>query len=160
MFWATPPMLHAASTTNTGVSSHRPRRGRCRRICRNIQTTSATSAGGHTQASVRRADVVRREDHESEAGAVIAAAGTAAHRCGCVVRRLESTAMVAQPMPNPRSREPVMTLSVAPGKTAKVRARAVTAPATREPKTTRVTPTVRGASVGVSLPGRSGCRRS
>ena len=71
-------------------------------------------------------------------------AGTAAHRCGRLVTRVDRTANRAQPNPNPRSIEPVMTASVAPGKTTRARTRAVRAPAAREPATTPVTGRVRG----------------
>ena len=49
--------------------------------------------------------------------AVIATAGTAAQRWGWLVIRAERTRIIAQPRPKPRSADPVMTLSVAPGKT-------------------------------------------
>ena len=42
-------MVVAARTTRTGVSSQRPFPCRWRRICTNIQTASASIAGGHTQ---------------------------------------------------------------------------------------------------------------
>ncbi len=66
-------------------------------------------------------------------------AGTAAHRWGRLVMREDRTAIRAQPNPNATSIEPVMTASVAPGKTTSARTRAVRAPAMREPATTLVT---------------------
>ena len=66
-------------------------------------------------------------------------AGTAAHRWARLVIRVDRAANRVQPKANPRSIEPVMTASVAPGKTTKARTRAVRAPAAREPATTPVT---------------------
>jgi len=66
-------------------------------------------------------------------------AGTAAHDWARLVTRVVRTAIRAQPNPNARSIEPVMTASVAPGKTTRARTRAIRAPAAREPATTPVT---------------------
>ena len=76
--------------------------------------------------------------------AVIATAGTVVHRCGWVVILAERTRIIAQPSPKATSMEPVITLSVAPGKTTRLRTRALNAPATSEPAMTRPT----GADLG------------
>ena len=68
---------------------------------------------------------------------VIATAGTAAQRLGS--RRPERTATrsIAQPRPKPRSAAPVVTPSVAPGRTTMVRKTATATPVASEPRTTR-----------------------
>ena len=109
----------------------------------NVQTTSATIAGGQTQPTAVRAASPGERATSASPAVPMTTAGTAAHRWGRLVIRVEPTAIRAQPNPNPRSIDPVMTASVAPGKTTRARTRAVKAPATREPTTTPVTGRVR-----------------
>ena len=65
----------------------------------------------------------------------IAAAGTAAQRCGRSVNRTDSTASSAQPTANPSRIAPVITGSRRPAKGPATSATAATRPASSEPVT-------------------------
>jgi hypothetical protein len=82
--------------------------------------------------------VLRGDDDERAPVTAMTAAGTRAHFCGCSVRREERAASAAQPRLKPSRKAPVVTLSVAPGKTTRTSTRALTIPMRREPATTLV----------------------
>ena len=86
-----------------------------RRACRNIQTTSPSIAGGHTQSS----SIVRRGDPRIARPATpMTTAGTAVQRWGWSVKRADSTPINAQPSPKASSIHPVMEALGSPGRTA------------------------------------------
>ncbi len=121
------------------MTSQRPRPVNERRICTDIQTASASIAGGQTQLSADMAESAGEKTRRPVPTTVIATAGTAVQRWGCLVIRVERTCIIAQPRPKASSVDPVMTLSVAPGKTTRVRRRAVIAPVANEAAITRTT---------------------
>ena len=122
----------SARTATTGVSTQRALPVTERRTWTSIHTASATSSGGHTQFREVRVSLPGVKISRAVPVAPMATAGTAAHRCGCRVRRTVSVAISAQPNPNASSRAPVMVASVAPANTTRVSTRAVTAPVTTE----------------------------
>ena len=134
-------MVVAARTTRTGVSSQRPFPCRWRRICTNIQTASASIAGGHTQLRSVKVAFCGEPTISPTPETPMTTAGTVVQRWGWAVNRTDSAAIIAQPMPKALRIEPVMTLSVPPGKTTRVSTRAVTIPAASEPAITRATGT-------------------
>ena len=131
-----------------------PRRVRlrnCLRARRNIHTTSARSAGGHTQPRVCNAAAPGAKTSRAVPTRPMSPAGTAAQRCGWSVQRAEPTASRAQPRANASIAVPVMTCSSAPAKATSVNTAAVTSPATSETATTGPTRRLR-AGVTVAMP--------
>ena len=126
------PIEARTSTAITGVSTQRAFPVTERRIWTNIHTVSATISGGHTQFSAVMVWLPGLKTTRAAPVAPMATAGTTAHRCGCRVRRTVSTAISAQPNPNPSSRDPVMVASVPPANTTRASTSAATAPATTE----------------------------
>ena len=76
-----------------------------------IPTASASSAGGHTQPSTSCTD--EPNTTRSRPPSPMNRAGAAAQRCGWSVKRIDSTASIAQPIANPHRRAPVRALSSA-----------------------------------------------
>src|ERR671912_2255279 len=116
------------NTASTGYSSHRPIRLRMwRRTRRNIQTTSPNRTGGQTQLNpaCTAADPLR----DARPAAPMNAAGTAAHRCGWSLNRVDSAANNAHPRANANSTTPVMTFSSAGTNGAATRTTATISPA-------------------------------
>src|SRR5690349_8879734 len=138
------PTDAAARRTMTGVRSQRPRPVRDRRMETYIQPTRASITGGHPHVSVERVASRGEKTRRPTPVAVIATAGTVVHRCGWLVIRAERTRITAQPSPKATRADPVMALSVVPGKTTRTRTRARTAPATSDPAVTRATGVDRG----------------
>ena len=70
---------------------------------RTSRPTSASIAGGHTQLSAVRVASCGEKTRRPAPVAVIATAGTAAHRWGWLVIRADRTRIIAQPSPKARS---------------------------------------------------------
>src|SRR3954462_11948756 len=97
-----------------------------------IHAARTTSAGAQTQARLVRVGSPGANASRRTPEMVRAAAGTYAHRCGRVVRRVVSQASIAHPAPNAARVAPTMVASEASGRTVNVSAAAATALAPKE----------------------------
>src|SRR3954468_4714299 len=120
-----------------GYRRHGCRRLAGRRRARTIiHVTSTSSSGGQTQPSALSVVAPGARAMSPVAVMLIAAAGTAAQRCGRSVSRADRTASSAQPAAKPSSNPPVITASRPPASGPATSATAVVRPARSEPATT------------------------
>src|SRR3954447_15109693 len=132
-----PPIEASAKPVITGKTSQRARLVIVRRSCRTIHTLRAKSTGGHTQPALVSPSLPGAMAIKVTPVTPIATAGTRAHRCGCLVKRVVRRASIAQPEAKASRQRPVVVCSRAPGKTSSVRTRALTAPVRRDAITAR-----------------------
>ena len=101
----------------------------------NIQITSASSTGGHTQFSTVRTESPNASRRTPPRP--INSAGTTAHRWGCSVYRVERTASIAHPRANPHRAAPVTWFSSGETNGARTRSTAAKSPVASDPATIR-----------------------